>query len=115
MTKGFSRCYNDYITKEKSSSDHRAISLISNNGKFVASILSRRLESKSEEVIKDQFGFWKGKDTGDAIRLMRIITEKVLDIKEEMCLCFRDWLNTFDHVNCTKLLEMFRNIGVNWR
>jgi hypothetical protein len=42
------------------------------------------LESKIEEVIEDQFGFRKGKGTRDAIGLMRIISERVLDVKEEM-------------------------------
>ena len=46
---------------------------------------------------------------------MRIITERVLDIKEEMCLCFIDWQKAFDRVDWSKLLEMLRNIGVNWR
>ena len=51
----------------------------------------------------------------DAIGLMRIISEGMLDINEEMCLCFIDWWKVFDHVDWTKLLEMLRNIGVNWR
>ena len=62
-----------------------------------------------------QFGFRKGKSTRDAIGLMRIISERVLDVNEEMCLCFIDWQKAFDRVDWTKLLEMLRNIGVNWR
>ena len=49
--------------------------------------------------IEDQFGFRKGKGTGDAIGLMRNISERVLDIKEEMCLCFIDWQKTLQHVD----------------
>jgi len=72
-------------------SDHRTISLISHTRKIVACILSKRLESKIEEVVEeDQFGFQKGKGTRDAIGLMRITSGRVLDIKEEMCLCFID-------------------------
>ena len=85
MAKGFSKCYNINITKEKPSkkcSYHKTISFISHTGKIVARILSKRLESKIEEVIgEDQFGFWKGKGTRDAIGLMRIISESVLDVK----------------------------------
>ena len=69
--------------------------------------------SKIEEVIEDQFEFRKG--TRDAIGLMRIISERVLDVKEVMCLCFIDWQKASDRVDWTKLLEMLRNIGVNWR
>jgi len=74
------------------------------------------LESKREEVIKeDHFGFWKCKCTRDAIGLMRIISERVLGVKKEMCVCFMDLQKAFDHVDWNKLLEMLRNIGVNWR
>ena len=74
------------------------------------------MESKIEEVIEEnQFGFRKGKDTRNAIGLMTIISERVLDVKEEMCLCFIDWQKAFDRVDWTKLLEMLRNIGVKWR
>jgi Reverse transcriptase (RNA-dependent DNA polymerase). len=100
----------------KKRSDHRTISLISHTGKVVARILSKRLESIIQEVIEEaQFGFQKGKGTRDTIGLMRIISERVLDVKEEMCLCFIDWQKPFDWVDWTKLLEMLRNIGVNWR
>ena len=58
------------IALPKKCSDHRKISLISHTGKIVARILSKRLESKIEEVIEgDQFGFRKGKGTIDAIGL----------------------------------------------
>ena len=104
------------VHQAKKCSDHRTISLISHTGKIVACILSKRLESKIEEVIEeDHFKFRKGKGNRDAIGLMRIISERVLDVKEEMCLCFIDWQKAFDHVDWTKLLEMLRNIGVNWR
>ena len=104
------------ITLPKKCSDHRTTSLILHTGKTVVRILSKRLESKIEEFIDDdQFGFRKSKGTRDSIALMRIISERVLDVKEEMCLCFIDWQKTFDHVDWTKLLEMLRNIGVNWR
>ena len=90
--------------------DHRTISLNLYTGKIVALILSKRLESKIEEVTEeDQFGFRKGKGTRDAIGLMRIISERVLEIKEEMCLCFIDWQKALI------VLEMLRKIGLNWR
>jgi Reverse transcriptase (RNA-dependent DNA polymerase). len=72
------------------------------------------LKSKIEEVIEeDQFGFRKGKGIRDAIGRLRIISERVLDVKEEMCLSFIDWQKAFDHVDWIKLLEMLSNIGVN--
>ena len=32
-----------------------------------------------------------------------------------MFICFIDWQKAFDCVDWTKLLEMLRNIGINWR
>ena len=63
-------------------------------------------------VQKDKFGFWKGEGT---IGLMKIISERELDVKEEMSLCFIDWYKAFDCVDWTKLLEMLINTRVNWR
>ena len=36
-------------------------------------------------------------------------------VKEDICLCFIDWQKTFNRAEWTKLLEMLRNIGNNWR
>ena len=80
----------------KECSDHRTISLISHTGKIVAHFLNIRLESKLEEITEeDQFGFWRGKGTRDAIGLIRIIFERALDVKEEIFICFIDWLKAF--------------------
>jgi hypothetical protein len=46
---------------------------------------------------------------------MKIISERELDVKEEMSLCFIDWYKAFDCVDWTKLLEMLINTRVNWR
>ena len=102
----------------KKCSDHRTINLISHTGKAVAYILSKRLESKIEEVIgEDQFRLWKGKGTRDAIGLMRIISESVLDVKEKECLCFIDCkkrlLTVLNGPKCWKCLEISELTGAN--
>ena len=63
-------------------SNYSTVNLISCNGKIFALMLSKRLESNVEEVIEDKFGFWKDKGTRDAIGLMRIISQRVLDVKK---------------------------------
>ena len=93
LAKQFSRYYDDCITKEKSTNkcrDQWKISLISHIGKIVARILRTRLGSKIVGFIEDQFGFREGKDIRDAIGLMGIISGRVHDNKEEICLCFVD-------------------------
>ena len=71
-------------------SDHRTISLIAHTAKIVARILRRRIEKKIEDVLgEDQFGFRRGKRTTDAVGMLRIISERTLEI-DELSVCFID-------------------------
>jgi hypothetical protein len=79
-------------------------------------ILRRRIERKTEDVLgEDQFGFRRGKGTRDAIGMLRIISERTLDIYEELCACFIDWQKAFDRVSWTKLMQILKGIGIDWR
>jgi len=71
--------------------DHRTISLIAHIAKIVAKMLRRRTEKKIEDVLEeDQFGFRRRKGTRDAIGMLRIISERTLEIDEELSVCFID-------------------------
>ena len=97
-------------------SDHRTISLIAHTAKIVAKILRRRIEKKIEDVHgEDQFGFRRGKGTRDAIGMLRIISERTLEIDEELSVCFIDCQKAFDRVNWTKLMQILKKIGIDWR
>ena len=77
-------------------SNHRTISLIAHTAKIVAKILRRRIEKKIEDVLgEDHFGFKRGKGTRDAIGMLRIISERTLEIDEELYVCFIDWQKAF--------------------
>jgi hypothetical protein len=55
-------------------SDHRTIRLITHTAKIVAKVLRRKIERKIEDVLgEDQFAFRRGRGTGDAIGMLRII------------------------------------------
>jgi hypothetical protein len=96
-------------------SDHRTISLIPHTAKIVAKMLRRRTEKKPEDVLgEDQFGFRRGKGTRDAIGLLRI-SERTLEIDEELSFCFIDWQKKFDRVNWTKLMQILKETGIDWR
>jgi hypothetical protein len=96
--------------------DHRTISLIAHTAKIIAKILRRRIEKKIEGVLgEEQFGFRRGKGTMDAIGMMRIIAERTLEIDEELRVCFIHWQKAFDHVNWTKLMQILKRIGIDWR
>jgi retron-type reverse transcriptase len=92
------------------------ISLIAHTAKIVAKILTRRTEKKIEDILgEDQFGFRRGKGTRDAIGMLRIISERTLEIDEELRVCFIDWQKAFDRVNWTKLMQILKKIGIDWR
>jgi len=94
---------------------HRTISLIAHAAKIVAKILRRRIEKKIEDVLGDQFGFRRGKGTRDTIGMLRIISERTSEIDEELSVCFIDWQKAFDRFNWTKLMQILKEIGIDWR
>jgi hypothetical protein len=110
--------YNDGLKEEVQSykcSDRRTISIIAHAAKIVARIL-RRIERKTEDALGEaQFGFRRGKGTRDAIWMLRIISERTLDINEELCVCFIDWQKAFDRVNWTDLMQILKGTGIDWR
>ena len=46
---------------------------------------------------------------------MRIIAERTLEIDEELWICFIDWQKAFDRVNWTKLMQIRKISGIDWR
>jgi len=103
-------------TKATKCSDYLTISLIAHTAKIIAKILRGRIEKKIEDVLgEEQFGFRRGEGTRNAIGMMRIIAERTLEIDEELCVCFIDWQKAFDRVNWTKLMQILKRIGIDWR
>jgi hypothetical protein len=102
--------------KARKCTDHRTIRLNAHAAKIVASVIRRSSEKKIEDVLgEDQFGIRKGKGTRDAIRMLRIISERDLDTGEEICVCFIDWQKAFDHAKWIKLMEILKKTGTDWR
>ena len=46
--------------------------------------------------------------------MLRIITERTLEIDEGLCVCFIDWQKTFDRVKWTKLMQILKGTGIYW-
>jgi hypothetical protein len=47
--------------------------------------------------------------------MLRVISEWTLDIGEEVCAWFIDWQKAFDRVKWTKLMEILKRSGIDWR
>ena len=96
--------------------DHRTINLIAHASKIMLRLLGKRLENKAKYFIgKTQFGFRKGCGTREAISVMRLLCERRLEFDEELFVCFVDFEKAFDRVKWTKLFEVLKKIGVDWR
>jgi len=48
------------------------------------------------------------------LRIIRV-SERTLEIDEEVCVCFIDWQKAFDSVNWTKLMQILKETGTDWR
>jgi hypothetical protein len=76
--------------------------------------IPRRIQRKTEDVLRDQCAFRRWKRTRNATGMLRITTEWTLSIGEELCAFFRDWQMAFDHVSWTKLKQIIKGNGINW-
>ena len=46
--------------------------------------------------------------------MLRIISERTLEMDEELCVCFIDWQRAFDRDNWTKLMQILKGTGIDW-
>jgi hypothetical protein len=119
VAQGLHGSYDDCFKKKPQAtkcSDHRTISLITHTAKIVTKILKRRIEKKIEDVLgEDQFGFRRGRGTKDATGMLRIKSERTLEVDEELSVCFIDSQKAFDRVNWTKLMQILKETGIDWR
>ena len=119
MAQGLHGSYNGCFKKKQQTTkcnDHRTISLIAHTAKIATKVLRKRIQKKIEEVLGEyQFGFRRGKGTRNAIAMLRIISERTLKIYDDLCVCFIDWKQAFDRVNWTKLMQILKGTGIDWR
>jgi len=47
--------------------------------------------------------------------MLRIISERTLEIDEELRVCFIEWQKAFDRVNWTKLMQILKETVIDWR
>ena len=47
--------------------------------------------------------------------MLRIISERTLKVNAELCVHFIDWQKTFDRVNWTKIMQILKVTGIDWR
>src|SRR5579864_7226899 len=79
-------------------------------------ILTKRTDSKAVGFIgKNQFGSRKGCGTRDAIGIMRVLCERCLEHGNDVYICFVDFEKAFDRVNWLKMMEVLKQLQVDWK
>lgn len=101
------------IQKATKCSDFRTISLIPHISKILMNIIKSRITPIIDRVLDEtQFGFRKGRGTREAIFALRIISERMVEKKKKLYLCFIDYTKAFDRVNHVKLVEIMEKVGI---
>ena len=67
--------------------------------KVLIRVLTKRIDAKANvinRIWKEQFGLRKGKGTKDAIATLRVLGERSLERRKDLCTCFVDYEKAFD-------------------
>ena len=97
-------------------SKHRTISVMTQLGKIVLRIVLNRIRNKIRpEIAEEQYGFRKGKGTANAIFLLRMLSERAIEMQREVYLCFIDYEKAFDTVKHEEMLRMLSRLEVDER
>ena len=71
-----------------------------------SSVLLLRLGSRIwPEIGREQFGFVEDAGTRNAIFVLRVITEKAVEMQKDIYMCFIDYTKTFDKVRHQELFK----------
>ena len=88
---------------------HRTISLMSHVTKILLRILMMRARCRIRpEIGKEQFGFVQDAGTRNAIFVLRMLSERAIEMQKDLYICFIDFTKAFDklqHKNLFNLLE----------
>ena len=76
-------------------------------------ILERVRGKIRQEVAEEQYGFVEGKGTRNAIFIVRMLSEKAIEMQKDLYLCFIDYEKAFDRVGHKDIVDMLMKIGID--
>ncbi|MGX9987587.1 reverse transcriptase domain-containing protein [Soonwooa purpurea] len=92
---------------------HRTISLMSHMTKLIIRILMNRARSRIRpEIGQEQCGFVKDTGTRNAIFMLRILSERAIQVQKKLYLCFIDYAKAFDKVRHKGLFELLSSLDI---
>ena len=79
-------------------------------------VLTKRIEARAKDFLsRGQFGFRSGVGTRDAIGVMRMLTDRSLENGNDLYICYIDFEKAFDRVRWDKMMEILKELSVDWR
>ena len=90
------------------------ISLMSHITKIILRILLLQARSRiTAEIGVEQFGFVEDAGTRNAIFVLRMITERAVEMQKDIFICVIDYSKAFDKVRHDELFEDLRKLGLH--
>lgn len=100
----------------KQCQDYRTISLMGHTLKTFLKVIHARIYRKLEQDISDtQFGFRNGLGTREALFALNVMSQRCLDMNQDMYLCFIDYTKAFDKVRHDQLLKLLKEKNLDSR
>ena len=88
--------------------------MMSHANKVILRFIMLRIRNKIHpEISTEQYGLMKNKGTKNAIFVLRMLSERAIQMQQTMYLCFVDWKKAFDSVDHEKLLQLLNKIGID--
>ena len=69
--------------------------------------------NRREQVSWEQYGFLEGTGTTNAIFVMRIILERIIETQRNVFLCFIDYEKAFDKIRHEDLMTMLEDLDID--
>ena len=92
----------------------RTISLMSQLTKLILRVLLNRIRGRTAgEVSEEQYGFMPDKGTRNAIFLLRMLSERSIEMQKDLYVCFVDYVKAFDKIQHRTLIEMLEILDVD--
>ena len=89
---------------------HRTISIMSQVTKILLRVVLTRIRNKIRpQISEEQYGFVKERVSRNPIFAMKILSEKALEVNQDLYLCFVDYEKAFDK----DLMKMLENLEID--
>ena len=93
---------------------HRTISLMSHMTKLILKIIMMRARCKIRpEIGREQCGFVEDSGTRNAIFMVRMISERAIEMQKDVYMCFIDYTKAFDNVKHDELFKLLSTLDIN--